>query len=199
RSPAGFVMSVIGPTWFGTFLAYTLLALVGVAAYAVAFRRSFPRADYVPYAAWLFLFPSLWFWPSSIGKEAIMMLGLGLATLGYVGDGRRMRWLLLGVGLFFVFAVRPQVAAVFFFALVLAHWSGFEGWNAGRVLQGLLILAVGLGGIWYALALEVGGTDVQSVEAYVDQNASRNTYGGSSIEGVGARPAGIPMAVVNVL
>ena len=198
--PTGFFVTLLGPTKFGVFLGFTLLGFAGVVAYAVAFRRAFPRVNYVHYWAWVFLFPSIWFWPSSIGKEAIMMLGLGLATLGYVGKGGRENWPLVVIGLGAVFLIRPQVAAVFVFAVVLAHWLRFKDWSPGKLLQGSVIVAVGLAGIWFAMAnTAAGGLDVESVGEYVEQNSARLEQGGSGIESVEVGPAGVPIAMMNVL
>lgn len=198
--PTGFLISIIGPTRFGVFLGFALMGMGGVFAYAVAFRRAFPSAGYVHYWAWVFLFPSIWFWPSSIGKEALMMLGLGVATLGFVGKGRRENWPLLVLGLGLVFLIRPQVAAVFVVAIVLAHWLSFKDWSPGRILQGSVILAVGLAGIWFALVnSKAGGADVESLEGYVENTASQLGQGGSAIEAVEVGPAGIPLAMVNTL
>ena len=198
--PAGFIISLIGPSWIGTFFAFGLLSFGGLVAYALAYRRSFPGVPYGAYWAWIFLLPSLWFWPSSLGKESIMLLGLGVATLGVAGKKGQPSWLLMGAGLALVFCIRPQVVAVFLFAVTLAYWLHFNTWSPGKVLQGAAILVVGLAGIWFTMAATLGGeVDLQSIEGYVDTNAVRNDSGGSSIEGVGASPAGIPMAVVNVL
>ncbi len=198
--PAGFFIALIGPSWFGTFLGFALLGLVGVVAYAVAFRRAFPQASYLHYWAWLFLFPSIWFWPSSIGKEAIMMLGLGLATLGFVGKGRHENWTVMVAGLAVVFLIRPQVAAVFVFAVVLAHWLNFRDWSPGKLLQGTALVVVGLVGIWFAMVnTKAGGLDIESVEGYVEYNAGQLNQGGSAIGQVDVGPAGIPIAMMNVL
>lgn len=198
--PAGFFIALIGPTRFGVFLGFALLAFAGVFAYALAFRRAFPRASYVKYWAWLFLFPSVWFWPSSIGKEAIMMLGMGLAMLGYVGNGRRENWSLLVLGLGIVFLVRAEVAAVIVLALVLAHWLNFQDWSPGRLLQGSIILSVGLAGIWFALqSAGAASLDAETLEGFVEQNAANADTGGSAIGTVAVGPAGIPIAMMNVL
>ena len=192
--PTGFFITVFGPSRFGVFLAFALVGLAGVAAYAVAFRRAFPRATYWHYWAWVFLFPSIWFWPSSIGKEAIMMLGLGLATLGFVGKGRRENWPLLVAGLAVVFFIRPQVAAVFVVAVVFAHWLSFRDWSPGRVLQGSVIMAVGLVGIWFAIVnSKVGGLDVESIEGYVETTPAPARPGRQRGRGGGGRPGGDPV------
>ena len=45
-------------------------------------RRAVPTLNRKWYSAFMFFAPSLAFWPSSVGKEAIMLLALGLAALG---------------------------------------------------------------------------------------------------------------------
>lgn len=198
--PAGFLVALVGPNWHATFIGFTLIAFGGIAAFALAYRRAFPREPYTRYWAWLLLFPSLWFWPSSIGKEAIMMFGLGLATLGFAGRNRRPNIPLMALGLFFVFAIRPQVVAVFLLAVLLAYSLNFRNWTIARSLRTGGILAVGLGAIWFMMVhSEIGSVEVGEVVEYVDENASRNQYGGSSIQGVGASPTDVPLAVKNVL
>jgi hypothetical protein len=198
--PTGLVISLIGPSWLGTFFAFGLLSFAGLVAFALAYRRGFPGTPYTAYWAWIFLLPSLWFWPSSIGKECVMLIGLGVATLGFAGRGRRPNWLLMAAGLAVVFCVRPQVVAVYLFAIILSYWLDFRQWTPGKMVQGLAILAGGLVGIWFAMATTLGGeVDLDTVGSYVDSNATRNEYGGSSIAGVGFSPASAPLAVINVL
>ncbi len=68
------------------------------------------------------------------------------------------------------------------------------------MLQGGAILAIGLVSVWFTLGTAIDGdVDLESVSEYVDTNAGRNEYGGSSVEAVGMGPAQIPQAVVNVL
>ena len=198
--PTGLIISLIGPTRTGTFFAFALIALIGIAAYAFAFRRAFPRANYLGYWAWVFLFPSLWFWPSSIGKECIITLGFGLATLGFAGRGGKANWLVVVFGLLFVFAIRPQLVAVFALATVLAHWLNFRDWSPGRLLQGSVILVVGLAGIWFSMAnTRAGGADLESLEEYVEENVDRANQGGSKIDAVSLSPASVPLVITNVL
>ena len=198
--PTGFIVSLIGPTRVGTFFAFALIAFLGIGAYAFAFRRAFPKVNYLGYWAWVFLFPSLWFWPSSIGKESIITLGFGLATLGFVGRGSKTNWPVMILGLVIVFVIRPQLVAVFALAAVLAHWLNFRDWSPGRLLQGSALLVVGLTGIWFAMAsTRAGGADLESLEEYVEENVGRSSQGGSQIEAVSLSPANVPLVIMNVL
>lgn len=198
--PTGLIIAVLGPSRMATFFAFGLLSFGGLVAFAVAYRRSFPGAPFASYWAWLFLLPSLWFWPSSIGKEALMTLGLGVATLGFAGKHGRPRWLPMVAGIALVYCVRPQVAAVFLLAVLFAYWLDFSLWSPAKILQGVVMLAFGLAGTWLTMSATLGGeVSVDAIGAYVDTNASRNRGQGSSIEGVGSQLSGIPTAVVNVL
>lgn len=198
--PTALFVSVLGPSWLGTYFAFGLLSFLGLVAYAVAYRRAFPGASYAPYWAWLFLMPSLWFWPSSIGKESIMLVGMGIATLGFAGRNGRSRWHVMALGLALVFCVRPQVVAVFLLAVVLSQWLHFGRWTGRRVAQAVAMLLIGLPGLWFAMSTTLGGdVSVEAIGEYVDTNASRNDAGGSSVGGVGASPAGVPVAIMNVL
>jgi hypothetical protein len=135
RLLTGVVVAGIGGSPIATYLAFSLAAFAGLYAFGVAFRRAYPDIPLANYVRWIWLFPSLWFWPSAVGKDAILLLGLGLAVKGFVGTGRRVQWHFLAVGLFCVFAVRPQVAAVVTLSLVLAQWVAAR--EDGR-LHGLL-------------------------------------------------------------
>src|SRR5205085_1758787 len=78
----GLIYAVIGPTQLGGFLVYAWLGFLGLVLFYRAFRIAFPEGDHRRYARFLFLLPSLLFWPSSIGKDAWMVLMLGIAAYG---------------------------------------------------------------------------------------------------------------------
>ena len=199
--PSGIVLTAIGPSMRGEFLAFSLIGFLGLVCFAVAFRRAYPNVPVWRYALWIWLFPSLWYWPSSVGKESIVLFGLGLVALGFVGRGRSISWVPLIAGMFLIFAIRPQVAAVAMLAIVLAQWLSLSGgWTVAKMAQGILILAVGLGGIWYSMeTIGVGGFDAEGVESYMDERARRSGGDGSGIEAAGRSIGGVPLAVINIL
>ncbi|HET7584811.1 MAG TPA: hypothetical protein VFK13_07890 [Gemmatimonadaceae bacterium] len=199
--PSGLVLAVIGPTLVGEFVVFSLFAFVGLLGFARAFRRAFPTVPLSRYARWIWLFPSLWFWPSSVGKEAVIMLGIGLAVLGYIGRRGRINWFAIGSGTVLVYAVRPQFAAVLVLCFIVGHWLSFGGkWTPARMVQGVLILALGLGAIWYSLrTIGAGGFDVEGVQSYIETEPARRVGGGSAIDAVPLSPLGAPQALFNVL
>lgn len=199
--PSGVVLTVIGPSLRGEFLVFSLIAFLGLVGFAVAFRRAYPDIPLARYARWIWLFPSLWYWPSSVGKEAIVLLGLGLVVAGFIGRKERISWLLLTVGIFLVFAIRPQVAAVVILSFVIAYWlSPASRWTVGKVVQGALILGLGLGGIWLSMRyIGVGGFDTEGVQGYMDEMSRRTGGGDSGIDEVDRDLGGVPIALVNIL
>jgi hypothetical protein len=109
----GLLFAVIGPTLLGGFVVHSVLSFVGAWFFYRAFRMSFPKGNHELYAFLIFLVPSMWYWPSSLGKDGLIMLFLGLGTYGFARlfTGRFLRGLLLAlIGLGGAFMVRPPVA-----------------------------------------------------------------------------------------
>jgi hypothetical protein len=194
-------VGITGPSMPAAFIVFSLLCFVGLVGFAIAFSRSYPAGDAASYLRWIWLFPSLWFWPSSLGKEALILLGIGVAWLGYAGGGTRIRWSLVAFGTFLIFSVRPQVAAVLLFSLMLGHWlAAGGGWTAGRLLRGTLLFAIG--GIGIALAMSSVGIesfDAEGVQSYMESDPARRVGGGSSIDAVEIGIVGVPIALGNIL
>jgi hypothetical protein len=203
RYATGVVVFLIGPSFLGGFIFYSLLAFIGLIGFGMAFQRAYPEVPVTNYVRWAWLFPSLWFWPSAIGKEAILLMGLGLCLWGFSGRGGRLHWPLLALGLFFVFAIRVQVAAVLVTAMLLAQWLSVGGrWTVGRVAQGAAILVVGLVTLQLALGhMGIEGFSADGVQGYLEENTGRgySETRGSSIDGAAVGIRGIPVALVNIL
>lgn len=194
------VLTVIGPSMRGEFLAFALLAFLGLLALAVGFRRIQPDQAH-DYAVWLFLWPSLWFWPSSVGKEAVLMLTVGLTTLGYVGKtGERIRWPLYLAGLGLTFCIRPHVAALLAFATGIAHWLGaWRRLTLRRLAEaaGLVILAaLAFNGMKVQFGLE--DADLEGLREFVEYRSEQTLSGGSNIGAPPLSLIGIPLACINV-
>lgn len=198
--PTAIVLSFTGPTILGAFIVFSLLSFLGLVGFAIAFRNAYPHVPLKRYVRWIWFFPALWFWPSSIGKEALIMMGLGLSVAGFIWKRDRINVLLLLTGLFFVFAIRPQVAAVVMMSMVVAQWlPAAGGWNFKTISQGVVLGAIGLFGINLSLQqIGVEGFDIEGVQAYMEANTAAST-GGSDIEAVGPGITNVPFAMINIL
>lgn len=200
KKVAGLVLVFIGPSMRAGFLAFSLLAFGGLFAIARAFRNTQPGEQALRYTAWLWLWPSLWFWPSSIGKEAVLVLAIGLTVLGYCRRQGGVGWPLFLAGLGLAFCVRPHVAMVLALATVAAHWLGSWGsFSLRRVVEAALAIglcAAAFSGMRAQFGLE--NADFEGMKEFVEFRAGQTLQGGSSIGGVPLGVAGIPMAFVNV-
>jgi hypothetical protein len=119
----GLVFAVIGPDTLGGFFVFAFLAFVSMVLFYRAFRTALPDGDYRRYAKVLFFLPSLLFWTSAIGKDALISLGLGVATLGAARILARQHggFLLLAAGLALTALIRPHVALMLFAGLAVAY------------------------------------------------------------------------------
>ena len=198
RFISGFVLSLIGPSLRAEFLVFSLFAFGGLLFYGRAFQRAYPWVRPERYLVFVLLWPSLWFWPSSVGKEAVILLALGLTAAGHVGDGRRPNWWLLAAGIGLAFAVRPHVAAVLTVSAALSSWflAQRKGGSLPRtILVALLALVVTVGAL-QRLGVDA---DVDSVQDFMQQRAQMTSTGRSEIEVSSGGWSSVPLAFVNIL
>jgi hypothetical protein len=196
----GVVLTLVGPTMRGAYLVFSMMAFAGLYLIALAVYRHRPGPGAIRFATWVWLWPSLWFWPSSIGKEAVTVFAMGLVTYGYAGDGNRIHWLPLLAGLGLAFGLRPHVGAVLGLALAGAYW--LQTWSRPsprKIVEMVLAAALAvvlLNGMAAQFGLE--DPDLEGVQEFVAFRGGQTLTGGSNL---GARPSGLlalPMAFVNI-
>lgn len=200
--PTSLTTMFTGHSLPGAFLVFSLFAFVGLCGFVVAFHRTYPDVPITRYARWVWLFPALWYWPSSIGKEAIVLLGLGLALMGYTGRNERINWPLLALGTFLVFGIRPEVAGIVIASILAGHWlSMLTGrWTLGNTVQAAALLLIGAAGLYVSMqyaGIDMGGAD--GVMSYVEDNNARQVGGGSAIDAAPIGLAGLPFAFINIM
>jgi hypothetical protein len=118
----GVVYSIIGPSIYGGFFVYALISFLGSYFYYRAFRTAFPDGNKWLYLVLVFLFPSILFWSSVIGKDALMALFLGLFAYGAAQLVQNQLKGLVPAALGFTGAlwIRPHIAAISILAFALA-------------------------------------------------------------------------------
>lgn len=208
RVISGLVFTIIGPTGIGAFLVFSWLGFWGLYFFYRAFRLSVPDGDHRRYALLVFFLPSLLFWPSSIGKEAWMMLTLGLSAYGVarVLAHRRGGYLLLAAGLAGAGMVRPHLSLLVAAALAVAYIL-----RRPRTVSALgpVVKLLGLVTVGAVLALTVRQTEAffgvqdegaTAVTDVLDETAKNTAQGGSEFDAPNARSLGeVPSAIVAVL
>jgi hypothetical protein len=208
RYVTGLVYLFTGSNQFAGFLVFSFLSFLGLYFLYRAFALAVPNGDRSRYAKLLFFWPSLLFWPSSTGKEAWMMLGIGLGAWGAARVLKQQRggFILFGLGLLGAGLVRPHVSLLAFIALFAAYLlrpsTRLSG--LGPVTKGIgIVVLVLAGGIVSTQAENFFGVDslsTESVSETLDDTSNKTGKGGSSFDAPDAtNPAQIPLATVTVL
>jgi hypothetical protein len=204
-----FVYALIGPSMLGAFVLFSLAAFAGAWMFYRAHRIAFPDGDGRLYFLLVFFFPTMLFWPSSLGKDALVILGTGMATYGLARllrgmAGRGFPLLLLGVGITFV--VRPAVGAVLLFGAVVGFLlhpgraeSPFTRPLALLILGPLLVVGMAF---TISLASQLEGYELTTggAASYYGETVKNVATGGSAFEpAVPTTPGAALQAAVTVL
>lgn len=208
RYVAGLVEVVTFEDKFATFLLFSFGAFCGTYLAYRAFLTGLPDGDRYRYAKLVFLWPSMFFWPSSIGKEAWMITMLGLVALGaarlftHRGGGLAI----LAVGTIGCAAVRPHVALIVVAAAFVAYLFRRETHGstlrlAGKILAiVLLVIAAALAAIQTTEFLDLENLGTGSVDQAFTETETQTTQGGSAFTPARVRtPLHYPAAGVTVL
>lgn len=207
----GFVYAIYTPTFLGAFLIFATFSYFGQIFFFSAFRPWLGPRKRKLYALAVFFYPSLVFWPSSLGKDALMVLFLGSAAYGASRLLRTYKLssvLLIAPGLFLAAGIRPHVAGIFGIALVLAILLGKppvehrgSPKRAVMLLVAVLGAAVVLSTVASTFQVSVeGGRGTQDLSGFLEDVSEQTGTGGSEITGGAvAAPSQIPAAIITVL
>lgn len=209
----GHVYALTGPTRLGGFMVFSWFSFLGCYLFYRAFRTAYPDGDGRRYAVLVFFFPTLLFWPSSIGKEAFMVLVLGAAALGaaqlLAGRFRGLVW--LAIGLCGAAVVRPHMALIVAAGLVVAAplavlRGGAHGHRRGRGRLGGAVLLLALlfaGSTLIGVAENFFGLESltsQTAQEVLDQTTRRSGKTGSTFTPFSPNnPVGFVLSGVTVL
>lgn len=211
----GYFYAVVGRSIFAGFFFYSWLAFWGCVLCWRGFRHAFPEGDSRRYMLLVLFWPSLLFWPSSIGKDAVMVFLLGVATYGASRLLAPKPWawgvIPFGIGVAGMMLIRSHVALMAVLAVAVATafalLGGTKADNArgrGRAVRfgGLVVMAV------LAMAAmtqttrffsEEAGQATSTTEA-LELTVERTQQGGSQFQPiVVTNPVQVPAATVSVL
>ena len=82
RYLSGLVNLMTGSSYVATYLVFVMIAFVGQVLFLLGVRRVLTDRQFRLATLLVMLWPSMAYWPSSIGKEAAVIFGIGLTTLG---------------------------------------------------------------------------------------------------------------------
>jgi hypothetical protein len=212
RYISGLVHVLSNDDKFGAFLIFTWFAFLGCYFLYRAFVIAVPNGDRYRYARLLFLWPSLVLWPSSIGKESVMLFALGLAALGAARlfTRRQGGYTLVLLGIVLGYLVRPHVAMIVLVALVAAlvigrgHPRATRGLTPGSIAKAaaivLLLVTVSVVATRTADYLGVESLQPSSTQEALDETRQRTGVGRTRFTPAdAASPLGYPQAAVTIL
>ncbi|HEX5613919.1 MAG TPA: hypothetical protein VFZ83_02080 [Acidimicrobiia bacterium] len=201
RVVTGVFYTITPATRLTGFLIFSWIAFLGAIFYWRAFKVAMPGANTHKYALLLFVMPSMLYWPSAIGKDAWMMLTLGLCALGVsrlLTRGIASGILFVALGVYGVSMVRPHVGILVMnglvFGALLNTGKGRSPMRIFLVVGVVLVVAVSV----MSRTQEFFGVESinrESFEEVLDDTASRTSQGGSEYDPVRVRtPIDLPLA-----
>jgi hypothetical protein len=123
RFLTGVVFAVVGPNEILGYVAFSGLSFLGTYLFLQALRNAVPEGNHRLYAIVVLFAPTMLFWPSTIGKDAWLVLCLGIASWGSSRSftGSQIGYFWVAIGTLGMAMVRPHMAALFFCSFAIAH------------------------------------------------------------------------------
>lgn len=182
----------------GAFLAFNIFGTVGLMAFdgcmriAVKYKpRSIRRL-----ASIIIFLPSVSFWSSAIGKDALSFMAAGLAMWAAMALDRR--WLLMVFSVAVMALVRPHMAGMMVVAWTCAVMVSKRTPLVRKVILGGFVLTGAVVMVPFALQYAglAEGVNPADLMDYVDQRQSQNLGGGSSVD---IASMSLPMQLITYL
>jgi hypothetical protein len=205
----GFVYTITGPSFIGGYLVFSWFGFWGIYFFYRGVVLAVPSVDTTRFAKLVFFLPSMLFWPSNIGKDAWVCLGIGITVWGFGRIIARLRngFLALVLGLAITGSTRPNITAILFAAVFIGYLvrpSNKEASALGPIYKFVGVVGL-LGGGFFVIqqAKNFFGIDnlsVQSVQGVINSTTQRTTEGGSAFHASASSSVlHLPQAAMTVL
>jgi hypothetical protein len=207
---AGFLYFITGPTLMGAWILFSWLGLIGMLFHYKALVTVFPNAHRRLFMLLVFFLPSILMWTGSLGKDAIMALGIGMLAYGAARvfrDGLRpgpILWAVTGVA--GTLLVRPHIAAML--CVSLAALVLLRPMHAGIFTPFLRLGGFAIFIVLSVLVIRTAASFVnledlsfEGVTGFLGQEQQGSEQGGSAFGGGGfpTTPQALGLAIVTVL
>jgi hypothetical protein len=203
----GVIYAITGTSIFGGFLVYAFLSFLGSYYFYRAFRIAFPEGNKWLFAGLVFFFPSILYWPSAIGKDAVMFLCLGLFAYGgsQLIQDRRQGLIPLGLGFLGALWIRPHIATISIVAFAFAFFlpgSRKQHFRPATYIVGL-IAVVALA--WFLLPkvmafLNLSELSPNQIIGFMQQYQGYSSQSGASFQAINLNnPLTYLMTPINLL
>jgi hypothetical protein len=199
---AGFIMLFIGDGLPTLFITFALAALWGSYFFYRAFVIAFPQGDRWLFGILVTLLPSILYWASPLGKDALAQLSIGVACYGFARYARRSDPLsplicMLGIG--GMLAVRAHIAPMLGMGMVIPYAFSQRKRSSTNMAMKILLVPLFLAGTVF-LAKEAShfvGMKSEDISGGIERadSLARNTgLGGSSFNSGASLPVRVAEA-----
>ncbi|MGH8915716.1 MAG: hypothetical protein ACRDZM_14520 [Acidimicrobiia bacterium] len=210
EAATGGLFAIATPSFFGGFVIFAMLSYLGQLGLYAAFRRWAKPHQLKPYAFLVLFLPTYAFWPSSIGKDALVVLCLGLSAycISRLLESFELRWVIpLGLSLVGLGFVRIHIAALVALALVGTVIVSKLRMGAGFLTRGrkFITFAGAAAAVLLAVTLipDIVGlelNDAEDIVPFTDEIARRTSEDGTIAPGDPVRSViDVPGAIALVL
>lgn len=174
------------------FLFFNILGSIGLIAFDGALNQATQyKSKFLKRLATLIVFlPSVSFWSSAIGKDAVSFLAMGLALWAALQLNKRI--LLMFVAIVTMLIVRPHMAGMMIIALAMSVMFDKKSSSFKRISLGLVAIAGAAAMVPFALEY-AGVSDPSSSEALMDYVENRQSYNMEGGGGVDIANMSLPM------
>jgi hypothetical protein len=205
---------LFGSDMIAGFILFGLIAFVGSYLWYRATVEAVPFLDRRLYFMIVMFVPSILFWPSSIGKEALMQFAIGSAALGtaHIFNGRLVRGVLVAIpGAWLMSVVRPHLLGLVALAAAASFVIGRSPRKArASSATSSLVKPIGIVIVVFAAVFAVSAganslglpsLSLGSVQAELDATSVSTGQGGSAFDNGGnsLSPLRLPQGMVTVL
>lgn len=206
----GGMFAVFTPDLLGGFLMFSIIAFFGQLMLYAAFRQWAKPHQLKPYAVLTFLLPTYSFWPSSIGKDALVIFALGGAAYfaSRTLKAYELRWLGgLAVFLAILGLIRVHVAGLVVIGLVGAAILARMPVTASGLAKTRRLLVLGgfaaAGTVVIAFFPDIFGVELtgsESLDAFTSDIVRRTSESGTiaaggAVSGIGDIPGAIALVL----
>ena len=210
----GVIYYLFGSDMIAGFIVFGLIAFVGSYLWYRATVEAVPFLDRRLYLLIVMFVPSILFWPSSIGKEALMQFAIGSAALGtaHIFNGRLVRGVLVAVpGAWLMSVVRPHLLGLVSLAAAGAFLIGRSPRKQrAATAKSSLVKPIGLVVVVFiavfavsagANSLGLPSLSLGSVQAELDATTASTQQGSAAFDNGGnsLSPLRLPQGMVTVL
>lgn len=173
-----------GLSLLGAFLAFNIFGTIGLQAFDACLRlATHDKTLRTQRLATLIIFlPSVSFWSSAIGKDALSFMAAGLALWASLSLSRRATLMAFAVAVMLL--VRPHMAGIMVMGLTVAILMDSKASLVKKLVLGGIAVAVSASLVPFALKYAGIGetTSIETLSSYIEVRQGYNIEGGGGVD-----------------